>query len=410
MRNIYTSIDIGSDTVKIIVCELFNNKINLLASSSNKSKGIKNGLITDMDEACVTLKEAILKIETKLGFKIHDVIALIPSANASFNLINGMVNLKDEAITKDDIIAVLQSGMPKYGEDTEMVTILPINFTLDGVEVVKYPLGKQAKILESKAILVTTNSKDVYDIMKLISKCDLEVIDISISGICDMCAVKSSEMDSKVGAIVNIGSDLTTVSVYNKTIIVRNKVIDLGGKAIDNDLAYVYKTSMIEAKKIKEKFSLAALKYASVSDIYDLTSEDGKMLKVNQHEVSEVVVARLEEILRQVKITLDDIANKELDYILFTGGTSNIPYLEVLIDKVFGEKAKIARINIVGLRNTKYSTSLGNVVYYIGKQRLIGDIKGMVDTVDNLTSIKKNMISFSNESMLGKVASYFFGE
>jgi len=412
LRNIYTSIDIGSDTVKIIVCELFNNKINLLATSSTKSIGIKNGIITDIEEASTSVKEAIDGIETKLGIKIHDVIALIPSANASFRLINGIVNIKndDDIITKNDIIKVLQSGMKSLEDDMEMVTILPISFTLDGVEVTKYPLNKKAKILESKAILVSTKSKEVYDVMRLMGKCGLEVVDISISGICDMCALRSNELDSKVGAIVNIGSDLTTVSIYNKGIIVRNKVIALGGKAIDNDLAYVYKTSMIEAKNLKERFSLASLKYASVSDIYDLTSEDGKIIKVNQHEVSEVAVARLEEVIRQAKLAIDGLASKDLDYIIFTGGVSNMPYLDLLIQRMFGEVAKIARINIVGVRNNKYSTSLGNVVYYINKQKLVGDIKGMVDSIDSLSSIKKNMMNLKEESMLGKVASYFFGE
>ena len=41
MKHIYTSLDIGSDSIKIVVCELYQNKLNLLASSSVKSKGVK---------------------------------------------------------------------------------------------------------------------------------------------------------------------------------------------------------------------------------------------------------------------------------------------------------------------------------------------------------------------------------
>ena len=51
MKHIYTSLDIGSDTIKIVVCELHQNKLNLLAASSFKSKGIKKGLITDVELA-----------------------------------------------------------------------------------------------------------------------------------------------------------------------------------------------------------------------------------------------------------------------------------------------------------------------------------------------------------------------
>ena len=53
MKHIFSSIDIGSDTIKLVVCELYNNKLHLLAASSVKSKGIKKGLITNVDLATV---------------------------------------------------------------------------------------------------------------------------------------------------------------------------------------------------------------------------------------------------------------------------------------------------------------------------------------------------------------------
>ena len=64
MKHIYTSLDIGSDTVKVVVCELYQNKLNLLASSTFKSKGIKKGLITNLENVLTGLKEQ-LKQEMK---------------------------------------------------------------------------------------------------------------------------------------------------------------------------------------------------------------------------------------------------------------------------------------------------------------------------------------------------------
>ena len=43
MKHIYTSLDIGTDTIKIVVCELYQNKLNLLAATNHKSRGIKKG-------------------------------------------------------------------------------------------------------------------------------------------------------------------------------------------------------------------------------------------------------------------------------------------------------------------------------------------------------------------------------
>ena len=62
MKHIYTSLDIGSDSIKIAVCELYQNKLNLLAATSCKSKGIKRGLITDVDLAAACINKAFLDI------------------------------------------------------------------------------------------------------------------------------------------------------------------------------------------------------------------------------------------------------------------------------------------------------------------------------------------------------------
>ena len=65
MKHVYTSVDIGSDSIKVVVCELFQNKLNLLASSSFKSQGIKKGLITNIELASQSLKEALSSVEKK---------------------------------------------------------------------------------------------------------------------------------------------------------------------------------------------------------------------------------------------------------------------------------------------------------------------------------------------------------
>ena len=41
MRKIYTSVDLGSDSIKIMVGEIYDKKLNVLAVSCVKSSGIK---------------------------------------------------------------------------------------------------------------------------------------------------------------------------------------------------------------------------------------------------------------------------------------------------------------------------------------------------------------------------------
>lgn len=419
MKHIYTSVDIGSDTIKVITCELYKNKLNLLATSSIQSKGIKKGLIMNVDEATLSLRKALHEVESMLGIRIRKVIASIPSYFADFSMVRGEVTLKGEnaepitEVTGNDIVKVLQTAMmSKMSSEKEMITILPIDFKLDEKDNIKDPKGLVGSKLSTRAVLVTTPKKNVYSVLSLIENIGVEVVDVSISGIGDFYAFKTKEMDAGVGAIINIGAETTTVSLYNKGIIVKNSIIQMGGKNIDNDIAYIYKIEPKEAKKIKERFALAHKMYAQVNDIYEVDTPYGEKIKINQFEVSEIVMSRLEEILTLAKQEIHILSNRKLDYIRITGGVSNMANFNYIVDDIFGKGVIIENVRLVGIRNHSDSAALGNIVYFINKLKLKGKDYTMTSKSDEeeLTSTRKNLINASNDSMLGKVFGYFFNE
>jgi len=415
VKRIYTSIDIGSDSIKVVVCELFNNRLNLLAASSIKSRGIKRGLITDVNEATICIKEAINEVESMLGIRIKKVIASVPAYFAEYSLIKGEIDITGEnlMVTGKDVVKVLQTAMENnISSNKEMVTILPIDFKLDDKSGINIPIGLVGSNLSTRAIMVTTPKKNIYSVLSLLESIGIEVVDISLSSIGDMCAFRNDDIENKLGAIVNIGAETTTVSIFNKGVIVKSSIIGMGGKNIDNDIAYMYKTNLDNACKLKEKFALAHKRNANVSDTYMLDTIYGEKIKVNKFEVSEIVMSRIEEILNLARKEINILTNKEIEYIIVTGGTSNISQFESIVDEVFNKKAIIGNLKLIGVRNNKYTSAIGNVIYFINVLKLKGLNYTMVSAEDmeNLSSVKKNIINVSNESMLGKVFGYFFGE
>lgn len=411
MKHVYTSIDIGSDTIKVVTAELYKGKLNLLAASSVKSKGIKKGLITDVEKATASLKKAISEVEDMLGIKIKKVITTIPSYFAEFVKIDGEIKITNEEhiITGDDVVRVLQQAMKaKLTSNKEMVTIIPIDFSVDSKTGIKDPKGLNGNILRTRAILISTPKKNIYSVVGLIENLGIEVIDISLNSIGDINALKTKDMENKIGAIINIGSETTTVSIYNKNILIKNSIIGMSGKDVDNDIAYMYKINPDDAKKIKEKFALAHKKYATSSEIYELPGER----KIDQSEVSAIAMSRLEEILSLAKKELLELTNREMEYIIITGGMSNMSHFELVAESIFGKNVIIGNVKLIGIRNNKYSSAVGNIVYFINKLKIKGKNYTMINDTDMevLSSTKKNLINVSNESMLGKVFGYFFGE
>ena len=235
---------------------------------------------------------------------------------------------------------------------------------------------------------------------------------MSLNNIGDINSIREKYAKEQVGAIINIGSETTTVSLYNKGIIVKSSIIGLGGKNIDNDIAYIYKLKPENATKVKERFALAHKRYASTNDIYETEDKTGETVKINQFEVSEIVMSRIEEILVLARKEINILTKREVDYILITGGTSGMSNFSLISEEVLGKVTKIGNIKTIGLRNNKYSSAIGNIIYFINKLKLKGKNYTMLDNsdVEELTSTKKSLINVSNESMLGKVFGYFFSE
>lgn len=414
MKRIYTSIDLGSDTIKVVVAELFQNKINLLASTSTKSKGIKKGLITDVELALDSVRRAISDTEDLLGLKIKKVIASVPSFNAEYSIIKGDIKISNEEsiVTHEDILNSLEVAVRNTQFNTrEMITILPIDYTLDDKAFIKNPLGMKGTTLGCKAVLVSTPKKNVYSVVSLLEQLGIEVVDVSINNIGDLYSFNNSSFEDKIGAIINIGSDITSVSLYSKSILVKSSIINMGGKNIDNDISYMYKISVEDANKLKLKFALGHKKNASVNDLIEVKTTTDEIRKINQFELSEIVMSRTEEILNEAKKEINLLTSKKIDYIIITGGISNMLGFEYIAKDVFGEHASIGNVKMLGIRDNIYSACIGNLAYFISKLKLKNQDYSMINDnemyqITSTTSRKLN----TSDSMLGKLFGYFFSE
>ncbi len=413
MEHVYASIDIGSDTIKIVVCELYKNHLNLLATTSTPALGIKKGLITDPKGASESIKQAFKEIEEMLGIRIKKVIASVPSYFADYKIIKGDTEVIEDTVSSKDINhANVASIKNNVSIDKEFVTLVPIDFELNDKTIMKDPKGFPAKKLAARSMMVEVPKKNVYSVASILESIGIEIVDISVGSIGDINCFRDSNIGSTIGAIINVGSEVTTVSLYNKSIPVNTKIVNMGGKDIDNDIAYMYKVNTVEAKRIKEKFAFAHRKNANVNDTYETTNLNDEEIKINQLEVSEVVMSRIEEILSLAKNEINLLTNKPIQYIIVTGGVSNALNFEYAVHDTLGANASVGNIKLIGVRNNKYSTALGNIIYFIGTLKLKGQEYTMISKNDMevLSSPDRQLFSTSNDTMLGKVFGYFFGE
>ena len=409
MSDIYTGIDLGTDNIKIVVTEKVNDKFYVLASVCSPSRGIENGFIIDTKAAVSSVKVAMRKINEALGIKVTKVIACIPPANCKMDIVLGSVNILDyNEITGIDVSNVLLDAIK--GQDftnDELVTAMPIHFTIDEEKNVRDPKGMKGSMLETRVVISTIDKESLYRILEVLKLSGIETVDIAYSSVGDYFAIKNRKYDELVGAIINIGETSTNISVFNKGIQIKNSVLPVGSINVDKDITYVFKSKLDESRRIKENFSLALASYADSNDTWKFSISKDETKEINQVGVSKVVEARVREILKLAKNEIKNLTNREIRYIIITGGLSELAGFGYLVEQEFGFVAKVCNIQAMGIRHNKYSSCYGITKYFDDKLSLRGKQYRMIskEDVDTMLSIDS---SITNDNMISKVFGHFF--
>ena len=411
MRKIIASLDIGTNTIKLIVGEFIKNKLNILCSSEVPSKGIRKGLIYHKDELIPVLKECFHKSEEMLGIPIKEVVLSIPAYYTETEMSEGTSTItnEDHIVTYQDLIRAMHAASyNKVGEDEELVSILPTTYKVDNA-IVKNPINMIGKKLSLKAVLITIPKNNVMDFLKVLESIGVKVIDIVTTSLSDYAINRFKDSGSKIGALINIGEETTTVSIFNKGILTKAEVIELGGANIDNDIAYIYKITKKDARELKEKIGLACSDMARIDEKIIVTDRLGENVVINQKDLSEIIESRLREILELSQKQINLLTKREIEYIIVTGGSSEIGDFNNLLDKVFTKAHILGKIDIVGARNNKFSTALGTIKYYNGRLKLKNKEYSVfnLDELEILSGVHKK-VNINENSILGKLFGYFF--
>ena len=412
MRKIFTSIDIGTDSIKIACMEYFNKKYNCLASVVTPSSGVKQGLIINAEKVSNAIKKGIKEIESKLGTKITKVLAIVPSNNVTFDIVESNNDIKTEnnIIDGDTIFNCLQESLKNnVKHDMEVVSIMPIEYKLDNGKIVKNPLNMQSKTLSVKAVASSVPKKNVYSVVGIIENLGIEVIDISFSSIGCYYSMKTPDLDNKVVALIDIGSEITKLSVFNKGIMIKEKILLMGGNNIDSDISFNYKTDLKVSKQIKETFAVANRKYADSDEVYSCIDRNGQKQEINQYSLSEIIEARCVEMLKNAKNELNNLTNREIGYIIISGGITSMLGFDAIVEELFVRTSTVINIGVVGIRDNKYAASYGTIKYFNEKLNLRDKEYTMLneEQVEEMLSTRKKVSSLG---VLSKIFKIFEGD
>ena len=367
-----------------MVGEYFNHKFYVLSSHCVRSKGIKKGLIVEPNLVVEAIREGISEVNAMLGIEVKKVIVNVPDYNVSFQHVVGSTEIEENGVVMaTDVNRVIKDSIYNRLEDNyELVTMLPMEYAIDGERITGKPIGKNGQKLEIKGIMISTPKKNIYSVLGVMESAGLEVVDIVISGLSSYYEVHDDKIDKKDGAVINLGHETTTVSIFENGVLVNNETLQIGGINVEKDLAYVFGVSVFDGRELKEKFASSHKRFCQLNEIFEVKNTIGEVIKLNQLEVSEVVMSRMVEILNLAKKQIRMLTSNEIQYIVITGGLTEIKSFKNLAYEIFGKDVIIYTVTSLGCRNNKYANAIGMIKYFIDKMESRGKEMSMLNATD----------------------------
>lgn len=288
-RKITTGIDIGTQSVKVIVVD--QNEKNerglpkIIATGISESHGIRHGYPVDMPELIESIKEAVSQAEEKSDLKIKKAFLGVGGIGLSSVLVQtSLVTTRADAeITPLDIKKLheqAEKDIPQaHIANRRIIYDIPIQYSIDGSAVLGNPEGMRGNKIDLKILFVTCIEQHVSNIIQAVNEAGIEVVDVMASPIAGGFATLSKTQKIAGCALVNIGAETTSVAVFENNMPVSLEVFPIGGSDITNDIALGLKISLEEAEQIKigaitgssfPKKKLDEIIAARLSDIFDL--------------------------------------------------------------------------------------------------------------------------------------------
>jgi cell division protein FtsA len=373
-------LDLGTTKVCAIVGELMDDGIDIIGIGSVPSKGLKKGVVVNIDSTVQAIRAAIDQAETMAGCEIQAVYAGIAGSHVRGLNKEGVAAITEREVTEEDVLRVIEQSkaIPLPG-DRQVLHALPQEFIVDDQDGITKPVGMSGVRLEARVHVVTAATASVQNIIKCAQRCELTVEDVVLEPLASAHAVLNDD-EKEIGvALVDIGGGTTDLIVYVNGAAVHTSVIPIGGLNLTSDIAQGMRTPLAEAERIKLKYGCAASSMIDPNEEIEVPSVGGRAARIEKRsDLVDIIEARVEEIFQAVSHTLKETGYSEMlgSGIVLCGGATQLDGMPELAEHLLGMPARRAMpVGVGGLadvvKSPAYATAVGLVKYGAEKAQLL---------------------------------------
>ena len=341
-KEFIVAIELGSSKMTGIAGQKnLDGSINVLAVvKEDSSSFIRKGVVYNIDKTAQCLTSIVKKLENQLKTEITQVYVGVggQSIRSVKNVISKDLPV-ETIITQDMVIELMDANRNMAYQDQEILDAAAQEYKV-GSQYQLDPVGIQANRLEGNFLNILERKSFYKNLNKCFETAGINVAEMYLAPLALADSVLTETEKRSGCALVDIGSDTTTVSVYSKNILRHLAVIPLGSNNITKDIATLQMEES-DAEKMKLKYGSAYTDNSEIDSELKYAIDSDR--QIESRKFIEIVEGRLEEIIENVWYQIpSEYYDKLLGGIILTGGGSNMKNIE----KAFNNHTHVDKIRI----------------------------------------------------------------
>ena len=383
-------LDVGTSKVTAIVGELVDDgSVDIAGIGLADSRGIKRGLVVNLEAAVESIKRAVEEAELTAGIEIDTVHLALSGAHVKGFNSRGVVAVagKNREIAREDVRRAIDAAKAvALPSGREILHVLPQDFVVDDQEGIGAPVGMTGSRLEVNVHIVTGNASSTQNVVAAVNRAGIEVADTVLEQLAAAEAVLTADERELGVALVDIGGGTTDFAIFERGSLWHTGVVSVGGEHFTNDIAVGLRTPVPDAERVKRRSGCALGSMVGEDEMIEVASVGGRKPRIMARRIlAEILQPRAEELFHLLWDEIQRAGYEKMLHsgIVLTGGGAMLEGVAEIAEQIFDLPIRRGYpVGVGGLtdhvNSPAFATAVGLVVY--AQRNLAGEANRPVGT------------------------------
>jgi len=341
-------LDVGSTKTSVLIAELDGELVKFLALGAAESRGLRKGLIVNLDTTVSSIRRAVEEAEGVANVPVEEALVGVAGSHVRGVNSRGGISLgpRPRDIAREDVRRAVEAARNiSLPEDREVLHVLPHEFMVDAQVGIHDAIGMAGRRLEANVHVVTSSVAATQNLVTAANKAGILISDTVLEPLASAEACLTQDERDLGCCLLDIGGGTTELIVYGGGVVRHTSAVPIGGDHFSNDLAVGLRTPIPEAERIKRRNGSAASSFLRENAAIEIASVgDRPPRTIFAHTLTDIIEPRAMELLSLIR---DDLQRAGLDGqipagFVLAGGGARLHALDDLAERFFHLPVRVA--------------------------------------------------------------------